>query len=976
VFCLLALLVPILPVQAAQAASLPSGAAQTTGSPSSFASAMQAAAQARQVPLVLIEATAYVNTRWEWIATPAHDGGVGPMNVKPSQMSLALSLSGHSASQIASDLAANFDAGAALLAHYHSGGSDPSSWQSAVTTTQGAFVEGEIFDVLRTGATRTTSTGETITLDSQPLSSGTKTDTSSSGSTGAASAAGVAGAAPTATSSSDYPSAAWVPADPSNYSVANRPHDYPVDMIIIHDIEGSYGSAIQDFQTPGYAASANYVVSYQGQIAQMVQEKDIAWHAGNWDYNTRAIGIEHEGFAAYNLYTTAEYNASAALAASICSRWGVPMDRNHVIGHYQVPDPNNPGLYGGVDHHTDPGPYWNWTYYMNQAVADTKSLPSPPRMMPDPVATSGQTSATVAWQPARTCRVADAPITGYTVVGQPGNLTINLPATATSATFNGLQPGTTYTFTVTATNSYGTDSLTANSVIAGSCTSAGLSANPGSPQVAGAMVQFTATSTVCLNPLYQFWILPPGGVWTVAQPYSTSATFSWDTTGKPYGAYSVAVWARDSTSPGLVTDSAGTFDARSSLQYTVMAPPCTAATAAPSPASPTMRGPAVTVTAGATGCSNQLFEFWLIPPGGVWSVVQTYSTIPTFTWSTTGRATGTYRFSVWARDAGSPGTAGAAPYTYDSFSAFDYTLTAGCPSMTASASPATSAVSGTSVTITAAPSGCPNPRYEFWLLPPGGIWAIVQPYSANATYSWSTAGRPAGSYRFSVWVRDASSGAAYDTFSAFQYALTTIQCTSMAATSTPSSSATVGSQVAITGSATGCPNPRYEFWLLAPGRTWAIAQGYSTTATYQWSTAGEPVGSYRFSVWARDASSSSSYDVFSAFQYPLTSAVPCSAMSITPSPSSPAAAGSMATITASATGCANPLYEFWFLPAGGTWTLVRGYTASATYDWNTTGEPAGTYRFSVWVRDAGSPGTNGSPPYTYDAFGAFDYTLS
>ena len=37
----------------------------------------------------------------------------------------------------------------------------------------------------------------------------------------------------------------------------------------------------------------------------------------------------------------------------------VPMDRTHVIGHSEVPDPNNPGLYGGSDHHTDPGPNWD-----------------------------------------------------------------------------------------------------------------------------------------------------------------------------------------------------------------------------------------------------------------------------------------------------------------------------------------------------------------------------------------------------------------------------------------------------------------------------------------------------------------------------------------------------------------------------------------------------------------------------------------
>jgi len=181
----------------------------------------------------------------------------------------------------------------------------------------------------------------------------------------------------------DYGLATWNPASPANYSFGNRPHDYPVQMIVIHDTEGSYDSAIQEFQDPTFAASAHYVVSDTGLITQMVAEKDIAWHAGNWDYNTRAIGIEHEGYAwTCCYYTTAMYQASAQLAASICSRWGVPMDRQHVIGHSEVPDPNNPGLYGGEDHHTDPGPYWDWTYYMSQALSYANALPSPPHMCP------------------------------------------------------------------------------------------------------------------------------------------------------------------------------------------------------------------------------------------------------------------------------------------------------------------------------------------------------------------------------------------------------------------------------------------------------------------------------------------------------------------------------------------------------------------------------------------------------------------
>ncbi len=90
----------------------------------------------------------------------------------------------------------------------------------------------------------------------------------------------------------DYPAATWIPASLANYSYANRPHDRQINLIVIHDIEGSYASAIATFQDPARAGSAHYVIGAQGQVAQMVQEHDIAWHAGNWDYNTRSIGIE------------------------------------------------------------------------------------------------------------------------------------------------------------------------------------------------------------------------------------------------------------------------------------------------------------------------------------------------------------------------------------------------------------------------------------------------------------------------------------------------------------------------------------------------------------------------------------------------------------------------------------------------------------------------------------------------------------
>ena len=201
--------------------------------------------------------------------------------------------------------------------------------------------------------------------------------------------------------------------------------------------------------------------------------------------------------------------------------------------------------------------------------------------------------------------------------------------------------------------------------------------------------------------------------------------------------------------------------------------PCSQVNVSVSLSSPQLPGPQIVLSAAATGCSGPLFEFWIRPPGGVWSLARSYSGLSTYTWSTAGQASGSYRFSVWARDASSPGASGTPPYTYDAFSAFDYVLTSSaCTAMSAPATPAASTNVGGVVTVSGSATGCPNPRYAFYLRSPNGAWALVRPYSTSPSFSWNTTGFAAGGYRFSVWARDASSSAAYDAFSAFDYALT------------------------------------------------------------------------------------------------------------------------------------------------------------------------------------------------------------
>ncbi|MET7750462.1 N-acetylmuramoyl-L-alanine amidase [Micromonospora sp. NPDC005367] len=158
------------------------------------------------------------------------------------------------------------------------------------------------------------------------------------------------------TLSTDYPPAAWAPASTSNYTVAGRPASHQIDRVVIHVTQGSYAGSISWFQDPAAQVSAHYTFrSSDGAVTQSVREKDIAWHAGNWTYNTQSIGIEHEGYVDNPAwFTDAMYRASAALTRSLTAKYGIPRDRAHIVGHVEVPDAT----------HTDPGPNWNWTYYM------------------------------------------------------------------------------------------------------------------------------------------------------------------------------------------------------------------------------------------------------------------------------------------------------------------------------------------------------------------------------------------------------------------------------------------------------------------------------------------------------------------------------------------------------------------------------------------------------------------------------------
>ena len=292
----------------------------------------QSAATEYDVPQELLLAMGYVNTLWEMPPPDASDyveedlhgrGAYGIMqllrNPLRDTLGRAASLTGLPAEELKSSRAANVLGGAAVLADIQ-GANRPAGldgWREAVAGYGDTELYAvEVYETLESGASATISTGESLRLLPQDVEV-PRID--------------IAGKA-------DYRHATWYGANDKNYTNSDRGAK-DVDTIVVHVAQGSYSGTIGWFDKARSNASAHYVVSREGRVAQCVRNDNIAWHAGDWHYNRRSIGIEHAGYAS-EPKTARQYRASARLSAYLSKRFGIPVDRRHIIGHRDVPGIN------------------------------------------------------------------------------------------------------------------------------------------------------------------------------------------------------------------------------------------------------------------------------------------------------------------------------------------------------------------------------------------------------------------------------------------------------------------------------------------------------------------------------------------------------------------------------------------------------------------------------------------------------------
>lgn len=366
-------------------------------SPTDTREAAFAAAAARYgVPQTVLEAVSYSQSRWEARAGHSTTGGYGPMHlvdgalrtadqrgkddaaVQPGEGSLqqAARLTGLGEAALKSDAATNIAGGAALIAATQRRlglptgvNTDPGQWYAAVAQQSGSRLESsartfadDTYAVLTSGAARTTDDGQRMSLE--PTRTSPQVNQLA--------------ALHLARPSKNDPrvecpnglSCEWVGApyvdlgngDYGNHDLANRPTSPKVTGILIHNTEASYERTLGLVLDPTYVSWHYTLRSSDGHIAQHVATKNVAWHAGNWYINGHSIGLEHEGWAGAGATWFSEpmYRSSARLVRYLAKEYDIPMDRQHIYGHDQVPG-ILPANVKGM--HWDPGPYWNWEHY-------------------------------------------------------------------------------------------------------------------------------------------------------------------------------------------------------------------------------------------------------------------------------------------------------------------------------------------------------------------------------------------------------------------------------------------------------------------------------------------------------------------------------------------------------------------------------------------------------------------------------------
>jgi N-acetyl-anhydromuramyl-L-alanine amidase AmpD len=331
-------------------------------------SAFAAAGREFGVPVELLKAIGWVETRWQMVdghaEFPGQPQAHGLMALKGEQLERGAALAGISADEARSQPAANIRAAAALLRQHAVelgiSAAEPGGWAPAVARYSGialaagraAYVHEDVYATLRRGVRRDEAPSANAALSPTDVTPRYEFPV----------------AAATSGATTDYGPARW--RGSPNFNARPAGGIGRIAVVIVHTCEGSYTGCWSWLANPDSRVSAHYVVREDGsEITQLVREADRAWHIGSsydctlnqgWDCwrngqsnNHFSIGIEHAGYASQRFWSAAQIDASARLVCDVTRRHGIRRDDIRIVGHAQL-QPHN---------RSDPGASWPWAQF-------------------------------------------------------------------------------------------------------------------------------------------------------------------------------------------------------------------------------------------------------------------------------------------------------------------------------------------------------------------------------------------------------------------------------------------------------------------------------------------------------------------------------------------------------------------------------------------------------------------------------------
>jgi N-acetyl-anhydromuramyl-L-alanine amidase AmpD len=221
---------------------------------------------------------------------------------------------------------------------------------------------------------------------------------------------------------------------------AGRNNLTPV-AIVDHIMQGTLDATTGWFNNPNSEASTHFGVGKDGRIFQFVRVENTSWGNGTinkpdlnipWladainrkiNPNRLTVSIEHEGKTG-EPFSETMYQATLFLHTQLIKQLGIPVNRQHIVGHYQLDLVNRPFC---------PGTGFPW----DRLMADLKAIFAPSPVKPDGQTPTGDPPGFVAQEfGPGTVNTNNAFVRAWPSFGAEGKVLRKLPK-GTLLTFTG-----------------------------------------------------------------------------------------------------------------------------------------------------------------------------------------------------------------------------------------------------------------------------------------------------------------------------------------------------------------------------------------------------------------------------------------------------------------------------------------------------------------------------------------------------------